>query len=478
MSMKKIFFTLLAITVSFFAAGQVTPGITFSDAVFHDNTSWSICVADAVTGEIITDKDASRNLIPASIMKLIPTAAALTLLGEDYRFTTTMGFSGNLNIKKGELKGDIIILGGGDPMLGSPLFSDSYGDITGNWARIIRETGIKKIRGNILADASIYDYQPIPGGWEWEDIGNYYGTGIHGLNFYDNSFNIYFTSREEGSKPIIDSVDIAGRYIDLTNYLISEGNSDNGFVFSLPFAMASTLEGTLSTNSNTVLCAALPDPPLATALLLKNRLTANGIQVTGDATTRRVRVANDSVLEIISAIISPSIKELVFVTNQESINLYAGQLCKHLGLVYRGKGSFNEGIEMLKSFLDTIGCKTSEVHLADPAGLSRNNVVCASLMVKLLIYMYNSPNRSAFVASLPVAGVSGTLKNSFRDEVFKDRMIAKTGSMTGVKSYAGYVTGASGKVMAFTIMVNGYTTSGSEVTDKIEEIIKSIILNY
>ncbi len=476
--MKRVFITLITITFSIFVTGQVTPKITFSDDVFHSNTTWSICVADAVTGEIITDKDASRNLIPASVMKLIPTAAALTMLGEEYRFTTTLGFTGTLNTRKGELNGDIIILGGGDPTLGSPFFSDSYGDVEGNWARVIREIGIKKIKGNILADASIYDYSTIPGGWEWEDIGNYYGTGIHGLNYADNSFGIYLTSREEGSKPSIDSIDEAGKSLLLTNYLISEGKSDNGYVFSLPYATSATLEGTVAVNSNTVLQAALPDPPLETATILRNRLIANGIQVTGEAITKRVRTANDSVLEMISATVSPSLKDIIIVTNQESINLYAGQLCKHLGLVYRGKGSFGAGMDVLKSFLDTIGCDTKEAHLADPAGLSRNNVVSASMMVKLLTYMYNSPNKDTFIASLPKGGLSGTLKNNFRDDVFKDRVTAKTGSMTGVKALAGYITTRSGKVMSFAIMVNGYTTTNGEVQEKIEDILRGIILNY
>jgi len=475
--MKKSLITIFAIVLSLSALAQEHAKITFSDGVFDENTSWSLCIADAVTGEIISDKDAMLNLIPASIAKLIPTAAALTLLGEEYRFTTSLAFTGELNTNNGQLDGDIIIIGGGDPMLGSPYFSDSYGDVTGKWADAISGAGIKNITGNIVSDASVYDYQPVPGGWEWEDLGTDYGPGIHGINFNDNTFNIFLSCSREASKPAIDSINSFARNLTITNSLISNNKSVASNVYSAPYGTSVELAGTIPAHNITI-TAALPDPPLAIASLLKSRLISEGINVGGLADTRRVSISNDSVMEMLSATISPSLKEMITVTNHESVNLYAAQLCKHLGLVFRNDGSYEAGMNVLNAFLETIGCNSKEIIFNDPTGLSRKNTINAASLVKLLTYLYNSPNRDTFIATLPEAGVSGTLKNTFKNEIFKNRLFAKTGSMSGVKSIAGYVTTVSGKVMAFTIIVNSYTTTNEEVQAKMENIIKEIILNY
>jgi serine-type D-Ala-D-Ala carboxypeptidase/endopeptidase (penicillin-binding protein 4) len=477
--MKKTLLFILFISVPVFLTGQIsTPKIIFSKDVFPDNVSWSIYVTDATTGEVISDKDGLVNLIPASVMKLVPTAAALNLLGDDYRFTTSLAYTGKLNRKRGELNGNIVIIGGGDPMLGSPNYSDTYGDVIGKWVDAIRDAGIKKIKGNIVADASVYDYQPVPGAWEWDDAGNYYGAGIHGLNFMNNSFSIYLHTREEGTVPYIDSTDAAGRYLKINNYLVTKGTSDLGCVYSAPYENDVTLGGIVSANSHIILKASLPDPPLATAMLLKQKLTDMGVRVSGEAATRRTMVSNDTVLQMLSTTISPTLKEMITTTNQESINLFAGQLCKHLGLVFKNDPSFDAGMEVIRSFLDTNKISTEKVFLNDPCGLSRNNLVNAVFMTNLLRYIYNSPLKDTFISSMPVSGSSGTLKNYFSDEMLKGRIIAKTGSMTGVRALSGYVTASSGRIMAFTIIVNGYTSPGREITASIEEIIKAIVINY
>jgi serine-type D-Ala-D-Ala carboxypeptidase/endopeptidase (penicillin-binding protein 4) len=477
--MKKILFSILIAAFTVFVEGQVlTPKITFSKAVFPDNTSWSIYVADALTGEVISDKDGSINLIPASVMKLVPTAAALSMLGGDYRFTTSLAFTGKLNRKRSRLVGDIIIIGGGDPMLGSQNYTDTYGDVMGKWAKAVKDAGIKKIKGDIVADASIYDYKPVPGGWEWDDAGNYYGAGIHGLNYLNNSFSIYLHSGEDGSIPVIDSTDAAGRYLKINNYLIAKGNSDEGSVYSAPYESDITLGGVVPVNSNIILNASIPDPPLATAQLLKERLASEGITVTGSPTSRRVKPLTESVMEMLSTTVSPTLKEMITTTNQESINLFAGQLCKHLGLVYRKEASFDAGMDVIQSFLDTNNISTGKVNLTDPCGLSRNNLVSAEFMAKLLRYIYNSPLKETFISSMPVSGVSGTLKKYFSDDLLNGKIVAKTGSMTGVRALSGYITTASGRVMVFTIIVNGYNSPDKEISGSIEEIIKSIFVNY
>jgi len=476
---KNVFLSVVFAVFPVLISGQATsPKITFSKDVFPANASWSIYVADAVTGEVISDKDGMTNLIPASVAKLIPTATALSMLGADYRFTTSLAFTGRLNDKTGELKGDIIIMGGGDPMLGSPNFREQYGDVIGKWVQAAKEAGIRKITGDIVADASVYDYMPVPGGWQWDDAGNYYGAGVHGINFMNNSFAIYLHTGGEGSAAVIDSTDIAGRYLAIDNYLTAGGNTDKGVVYSSPYSTGVTLGGTIPVNGTTVLEASLPDPPLATAMMLRDRFAARGISVSGTCRTKRTYTTTDTVREMLSTTVSPTLKEMITTTNQESINLFAGQLCKHLGLVYRENPSFDAGLDVIKSFLDTAKISPANVMFTDASGLSRDNLLSAGFMTQFLRYIYNSPLKETFMSSLPVSGVSGTLKNYFSDDVLKGKITAKTGSMTGVRSMAGFVTTSTGRVMAFTIMVNGYTATGTEVAGRIEEILKAIVMNY
>ena len=145
------------------------------------HASVSLCVADAKTGDILIDYNSGISLTPASVMKVITSAAALELLGPDYTFKTTVGYTGSLNKRSGRLKGNIIILGGGDPALGSKYFADHYEGFIDNWVAEIKKLGIKRIKGRVITDDSYYDYLPVPAKWLWEDEGNYYGAGAYGI---------------------------------------------------------------------------------------------------------------------------------------------------------------------------------------------------------------------------------------------------------------------------------------------------------
>ena len=152
---------------------------------------------------VLFDYNSGISLAPASVMKLITSAAALELLGPEYTFKTTVGYTGTLNKRTGRLNGNIIIHGGGDPALGSKYFSDHYGDFLHNWVAEIRKTGIKKIRGRVITDDSYYDFLPVPAKWLWEDEGNYYGAGAYGLSVFDNTYEIHFQTFADSTLPVI-----------------------------------------------------------------------------------------------------------------------------------------------------------------------------------------------------------------------------------------------------------------------------------
>jgi serine-type D-Ala-D-Ala carboxypeptidase/endopeptidase (penicillin-binding protein 4) len=163
-------------------------------------------VAEAEKGKILIDYNSGVSLTPASVMKLITSAAAIELLGPYYTFKTKIGYTGKISKRWGRLRGNLIITGGGDPALGSKYFTDHYKDFITNWIGEIKKLGIKKITGKVITDDSYYDFLPVPGKWLWEDAGNYYGAGAYGLSVFDNLYEIHFKTLSDSTLPVIKKI--------------------------------------------------------------------------------------------------------------------------------------------------------------------------------------------------------------------------------------------------------------------------------
>ncbi|MDM8004020.1 MAG: D-alanyl-D-alanine carboxypeptidase/D-alanyl-D-alanine-endopeptidase, partial [Bacteroidota bacterium] len=410
--MKTRFLPLLLLSVSIHMSLSGQQQVL--DSILADTTltgtSWSICFADAVTGEMIYSHDADRNLASASVMKLYPTSAALLFLGPDYRYETKLYITGKFNPRRGVLDGDVIICGGGDPALGSEYFSDHYGDVTATWVNALREAGVRRVRGSVAAAESIYDFNPAPSGWAWGDLGQYYGAGVYDININDNMYRIYITGKCEGEPAVIDSVQDYGSNIVLTNYLTSSGRTDRGYVYNAPYSDMAWVTGSVPADSSFALKASIPDPPLALVRKLDASLRASGIRVDGPPSALRVPLDSTNSRKVITTL-SPALAEIVSVTNHESVNMYAEALRKHLGYMVLGQGTFSAGSAVIRQFLDSTGCEPYESVMLDGSGLSSNNNISALMTVRLLVHMNNSACAGPFIASLPEGAVSGTMKN-------------------------------------------------------------------
>jgi serine-type D-Ala-D-Ala carboxypeptidase/endopeptidase (penicillin-binding protein 4) len=167
----------------------------------------SYCVYDVQSKLRIAEHNAQLFMIPASTLKIVTTAAALRQLGNNFKFKTRIAYTGKLNKETGVLDGDVYIIGGGDPTLQSEQFNSSSKPITDQWAQIIKDAGIKEIKGKIVGDASVWDHK-VPGNWIWGDIGNYFGAVPCGLSFIDNQFKIVFTTKTEGSNASIQKFNL------------------------------------------------------------------------------------------------------------------------------------------------------------------------------------------------------------------------------------------------------------------------------
>ncbi|MGB8490125.1 MAG: D-alanyl-D-alanine carboxypeptidase/D-alanyl-D-alanine-endopeptidase [Bacteroidales bacterium] len=442
------------------------------------HSSVSLCILNSVNGETVFEYNPDKSLAPASVLKLVTSAAALEVLGPGHTFRTTLCYTGALNRKTGRLTGNIVIKGGGDPSLGSENFRDHYCDFLNRWVTDIRNSGIKKVDGKIISDDSYFDFQPVPAKWLWEDAGNYYGAGAYGLSVFDNTYSIRFRL-SEGSKPVISGISPPECKYVIDNYLVSEGTTDNGYVFAAPYSKQGWISGKIPAgNEDFVLGASIPDPPLLLAEILTNMLDSAGIAVTGKPSTTRLEKEQINDFKVISEILSPPLNEIIEVLNHESVNLYAEHLLKEMAKASGGKGTTEEGIAIVKSFLLGSGVNISGLFMEDGSGLSPLDAVPARVLSEVLYSMkHKGKFFTEYYASLPEAGNEGTLKSCFRDTVFQNNLRAKSGSMTRVRSYAGYFRTLSGKEMIFSIIVNNYSGPSVKIISGIEGILKEAIMN-
>jgi serine-type D-Ala-D-Ala carboxypeptidase/endopeptidase (penicillin-binding protein 4) len=478
--MRRILMTLSLVYVTLLAFSQVRSFETFLSDTSLMNASVSFCVMDAKTEELVINYKSSTSLTPASTMKLITSATAIELLGPQYNFKTTVGYTGYLNKRTGKLDGDIVITGGGDPSLGSDYFSDHYDDFIGAWVEEIRKTGIKKIDGRVITDDSYHNYEPIPSAWLWEDAGNYYGAGVYGLSVFDNTCKIHFKTTYDSTEVLITGVYPEEYRYNFTNWLIASGKKDNGYIFAAPYSNEGWMSGTIPVNSDDfVLKGSISDPPLLIARMLNKRIETSGINISEKPTTVRIEKNNmTEELIPITSTISPPLTDIIEVLNHESVNLYAEHLIKQLGKEYGNNGSTSAGAEVIKSFLQDAGIQTDGIFIEDGSGLSPHNSITTYGLVSLLIYMKNRGKYfPEYYNSLPDAGKEGTLKYYFKDPVFDSRLRAKSGSMTRVRSYAGYFTTVSDKEMIFSIIINNYSGNSQHIISGIEAMLKEIILS-
>jgi D-alanyl-D-alanine carboxypeptidase/D-alanyl-D-alanine-endopeptidase (penicillin-binding protein 4) len=474
---RKAFVILTScLTIPLFSQKQAFTSFLADSAMDHAQVSF--CLIDADSGNTVFEYNSRTSLIPASVMKLITASSAIELLGPDHIFKTSIGYTGKISKFLKILDGDIVIRGGGDPSLGSENFAEHYAGFTDRWIDAVRSLKIKKIKGGVITDDSYFDYLPVPAKWLWEDAGNYYGAGAYGLSIFDNTYKIHLSIAPDSSSLLIKGITPSECRFEFSNWLVAAGTEDKGYVFAAPYSTNGWLAGSLPSNlKDFVLKASITDPPFIMSKLIDQKLRDSGIRVSAfPATTRLMQGPVVKSVTIIDSVSSPPLSKIIEVLNHESINLYAEHLVKELGKVYNDNGSTEKGVRRIYEFLSMAGIETEGLFIEDGSGLSPLNAVSSEGIAALLLFMKtHGKHFSEFYASLPDAGKEGTLKNHFTDPVFESRMKAKSGSMTRVRSYAGYLRTLSGNELIFCIIVNNFSGASQPVISHIEEILKETI---
>ncbi|MEO9533162.1 MAG: D-alanyl-D-alanine carboxypeptidase/D-alanyl-D-alanine-endopeptidase [Crocinitomicaceae bacterium] len=442
------------------------------------NAAFSFYAIDMSTGEVIGDYNSEMSIPSASTMKLVSTATALQKLGSGYRFKTKIMHSGEID-STGTLHGDLYIIGGGDPTLGSKYFTkhDEERDFLTRWADSCYAMGIRKIDGHVIADASIYSYQGVPADWVWADMGNYYGAGPSGLTIFDNMMKLHFkTGENAGDSTSLECVTPYIPGIKIRNYVRSaDSKKDNAYVYGAPYSSDWFVRGSIPKQKDDFeVKASMPDPELVMALEVDYALEQAGIDVMYMPLTRRElsreKEFNLPELKEIYIHKSPYLGTIINVTNRNSINLFAEHILCQISVNSSGYGSTYNGAQICwKYWNNKIGA--SGLNMTDGSGLARSNSLSAKFLVDMLKYMHRQKSGKKLKQSMALAGKRGTMSRMCRGTTAQGRVYGKSGTMTRVKSYAGYIDSKSGKKIAYAMIINNHRCSNTQVRKYFEKIM-------
>ncbi|WP_294331923.1 D-alanyl-D-alanine carboxypeptidase/D-alanyl-D-alanine-endopeptidase [uncultured Chryseobacterium sp.] len=418
------------------------------------SSNLSFYVSDE-SGNQVYDYQGNKGLSTASTQKIFTAAAALEILGKNYTYKTASAYSGT--ISNGNLNGNLFISSNGDPTLGSWRYEGYKPEnFRQKLMESIKKSGIKKISGDLIVDDSYFDHQTVPGGWPWDDLGNYYGAGVWGINWRENQFDINMSGTEFKSF----SYPLEG--VKWLNDLKAGGNSDQSLIFTAPHSDVALINGTLPSKLVTV-SGSTPNPPLQLGMEVKQWLKESGIDFSGKVVTNaQLEIQGKKSLDfpkqnLIFTYESPTLDKIVYWFLRKSINMYGETLVKTLGKEKKGNSSFKTGVAFLKEFWKGKGINPAMINFADGSGLSPQNYVSAKAEVQALLYAKKQPWFEVYYDGFP------TQDNGLK---------MKSGTMRDTKSYAGYHTSKDGKKYVFSIIINNYQGSGGAELQKILNVLK------
>jgi D-alanyl-D-alanine carboxypeptidase/D-alanyl-D-alanine-endopeptidase (penicillin-binding protein 4) len=443
--------------------------------------SLALCVQRVADRKVLIDFNAGKILNTASCQKAITTATALEILGENFAFATDIEYDGQ--ITNGVLNGNLYIKGYGDPTLGSQIIPKLDLSVTlAVWTKKIAQAGIRKITGSVIADEEFFNADVMPSHWIWSDMGNYFGAPAMALNVMDNTFRLYFRPSKLGQSASLIRTEPAIPQIKLINEVKTApaNTGDNASIAGAPYDEVRYVTGTIPAGGLFFIKGAMPDPALWLVQHLTERLNYAGISISQKATSIRLlklgkKGTGGNPRKLIHRHQSPTLSRIVEYTNLYSVNLYAEAILKRIGWAISKEATTQAGIKAVKDFWAKRGIRREIFWMLDGSGLSMANGITALQMTEILSKMTQEKAFNAFYASLPIAGVSGTMKGIGTNTPLQNNLRAKTGGMTRVLAYTGYYKNAKGQLHTFTLIANQFTCKSALMQKRLTELLTQVV---
>ncbi len=433
--------------------------------------SWGVVIQSLDNGQVLYRRNAERLFLPASNLKLLTASVALTRLGADFRYRTTVLARGAR--RADTLLGDIVVIGRGDPTLAvdAATGADPLAPLR-PWADSLRARGIRAVQGRVVGDASLFTDPPLGPGWAWDDLDADYSAPVGALQLDNDVAWIEATPAAEPGQPVRAALlpPRAPLRLFITATTAPADSNIHQLVWSrAPFSDSVTLSGRLSAGRPTArLPVSVPVPTRYFVASLAEVLGDAGVTVRGDT------LAADSATDTLFTWQSPPLDSVLTLFLKPSQNQIGETLLRTLGAQLKSAGSMDSGRAVVREALSGIGVPPDAYVLADGSGLSRYNYVAPDAVALVLEAMYRRPDFAPFFAALPVAGVDGTLAARLRGTKAAGNVHAKTGSLSNVRSLSGYVRTADGEMLLFVLMVNGFTVPQRVVEAAQDQVVERL----
>ncbi len=485
----------------------------------------------SLDGRQLYGRNEGRLFIAGSNVKLATTATAYALLPvETLSWTTSVIAEGDVNAA-GALDGNIVLMGTGDPTLSGREYpykpptpaaaAPAAGDATAGQAAAedappapppsamaaldklaeeVEQSGVRSVTGDVVGDDSFFLDEPYGPSWGWDNLQWDYGAPVSALSFNDNVTKLYI--HQDAAQPgatVAEWTPNSDYYsVESSMTLAASGDTPHPGLERMPGSMLVRAWGTVGANGLHANMA-IDDPAIFAAAAFKQALLARGIRVAGTAVSRHkytngtgdfadereepLKLTRSDMTRVLAPAgehrvlamrFSVPVAEDITLTSKISMNLHAELLLRLLGKVFGSDGSFEEGARVVRQFMVNAGVDDSDFYLCDGSGLSGDDRMAPRALTRLLTYAAAQPWGENWRASLPVAGVDGTLLNRFKDSPLKGRLWAKTGTLNEVNALSGYVTAASGKTVAFSILENGRKPGSALEDQAIDRIVEAI----
>ena len=422
---------------------------------------WGVDVQSVENGTVLYSRNSFKYFVPASNVKIFTTATALNLLGPDFRFKTRLNYEGQLS-ENGVLRGNLVLVGGGDPNLASSqlLKGPGFAHLDRMVDRV-RATGILVVDGHVIGDDSLFPYAPYGRGWNRSDLEHQYAPAVSALSFHDNLIAVIARPGSRPGQPIrLISHPSNSLFKFLNLGLTTDAGSppQEAYLYRNFGDHRAIVSGHLPINgAGWSRYLTIEDPALYTAAIFRDRLRRAGVHVRGVARSRHFGdpAPTQDVHEIYVHESAPLI-ETIFQVNKDSHNLNAEILLRMLGAKIKGRGTDSEGLQVVYEFLEEAGVPARLADLHDGSGLSQYNLITPRAQSLLLGQLPKMRYFHFFLSSLPVSAKDGTLRGRMHQTAAARRIHAKTGTLDGAISLGGYVKSRSGPLLAFSILVNDH----------------------